>query len=58
MVESNQLPFEIKNDAYGGLGAYALRDIKKGELLLMEEHLFEARVTGNEEEWNALSPEK
>ena len=58
MVESIELPFEIKKDSYGGLGAFASRDIKKGELLLMEDHLFEATCTRNEEEWNALAPEK
>ena len=35
MVEINTLPFEIKQSAYG-LGAFAKRDIKKGELLLTE----------------------
>jgi hypothetical protein len=43
---------------FWGFGAFANRDVKKGELLLMEDHLFEATCTRNEEEWNALAPEK
>ncbi|KAI0178755.1 hypothetical protein GGR52DRAFT_569662 [Hypoxylon sp. FL1284] len=49
--------FEVKKSRLGGIGAFAKRDLKQGELILVERPVIKATTWNFEEELDKLAPE-